>query len=116
MVMKIIDSGPRERHRGGTASKSHYLDRSVKFSLFWNVDNFLKKNFFFKDTCNYVMLVLKMIGIAWAFQICYSFTIYSIPDVIMTIYDLEMWLSKNCRKLGFFENFQNMSNKTPPKK
>ena len=61
------------------------------------------------------MFVFKMIGIAWAFQLCYPFTICSIPDLVMTIYELKKRRISKIAETQLFENFQNMSSKTPPK-
>ena len=59
-------------------------------TIFWKKNQyyFWKKSIFFQDTSKPVMLVLKMIGIAWAFQICYPFTIYSIHVLICNL----IWL------------------------
>ena len=62
--MKIIDSGPRARHRRGTASKCHYLATSAKFFIILKTWQFFwkKEILFFQD--NLIMFMLKMIGIA----------------------------------------------------
>ena len=85
------------------------------FHYFENLAIFLEiKKKKFQD--NLIVFVLKMIGIAWAFQKCYSFTIYSISTLKWSFMYIKMMHSKNRRKTWIFKNFQNMSYKTPQKK
>ena len=47
------------------------------------------------------MFVLKMIGITWAIQICYSLTIYYIPVLKMTIYESKVQMLKIAEDFSF---------------
>ena len=54
-------------------------------SSFWKFGHFRNIFYFLRDN---LMFGFKMIGIAWAFQICYPFTIYSIHVLICNL----IWL------------------------
>ena len=95
---------PRASLQGYRIKMSLFGQIGQIFHYFENLAIFCEIFFFFQD--NLIMFVLKMIGIAWAFQICYSFTIYSIPVFVMTIYVLKTTHFKNSWKLSYLKIFK----------